>query len=70
MDGEGLNNTSFTDLRNFLNHLGFQHRTKGSHFIYFHPGHNEFIITIQPNGNKAKAYQLKQIRFILNKYNL
>jgi len=27
------------------------------------------IINIQPNGNKAKAYQVKQVREIIVKYN-
>ena len=42
---------------------------KGDHFIYYKNGIDE-IINIQPEGNKAKAYQVKQIRNIILKYRL
>ncbi len=63
------NNILFTDLQRVLDYLGFEHRTKGSHFIYWHDGVEE-IINIQPDGNKAKAYQVKQVRDIIRKYRL
>ena len=43
---------SFSDLRLVLEHLGFQCRIKGDHFIYFKDGIEE-IINIQPTGSKA-----------------
>ena len=46
--------------------LGFSCRVKGDHFIYTKPNMIE-IINIQPNGNKAKPYQVKQIRNLLIK---
>lgn len=47
-------NISFSDLQKLLDYLGFQHRTKGSHFIYWHENIEE-IINIQSDGNNAKA---------------
>ena len=44
-----------------LDVMGFRCRIKGDHFIYYKDGINE-IINIQPKGNKAKPYQVKQIR--------
>lgn len=60
---------SFAELRKVLDVLGFQCRIKGDHFVYTKNGIPE-IINIQPKGNKAKAYQVKQIRNIIIKYKL
>ena len=49
--------------------LGFELRIRGSHHIYHKHGIDE-ILNIQPNGNKAKAYQVKQIRNMILKYKL
>lgn len=59
----------FADLRTVLDRLGFQCRIKGDHFIYTRDGVEE-IINIQPVGNKAKPYQVKQVRNIILKYQL
>ena len=59
----------FADLRTVLDPLGFQSRIKGDHFIYTADGVEE-IINIQPVGNKAKPYQVKQVRNIILKYQL
>lgn len=59
----------FADLRIVLDRLGFQCRIKGDHFIYTKDGVEE-IINIQPVGNKAKPYQVKQVRNIILKYQL
>ncbi len=59
----------FVDLRAVLDRLGFQCRIKGDHFIYTKDGVEE-IINIQPTGNKAKPYQVKQVRNIILKYQL
>lgn len=56
-------------LRTVLDRLGFQCRIKGDHFIYTKDGVEE-IINIQPVGNKAKPYQVKQVRNIILKYQL
>ena len=62
-------NIDFGDLRRLLGTLGFAERTKGSHHIFAKSGVDE-IINIQPKGNKAKPYQVKQVRNILLKYRL
>ena len=59
----------FADLRTVLDRLGFQCRIKGDHFIYTRDGVEE-IVNIQPVGNKAKPYQVKQVRNIILKYQL
>ena len=59
----------FADLQKILELLGFQYRIKGDHFIYWKEGINE-IINIQPDGNTAKPYQVKQVRNIILKYQL
>ena len=62
-------NIRFNDLQVLLKQLGFEYRVKGDHFIYYNTDFRE-IINIQPDGNKAKAYQVKQVRDIIFKYNL
>lgn len=59
----------FADLQSVLDRLGFQCRIKGDHFIYTKDSVEE-IVNIQPVGNKAKPYQVKQIRNIILKYQL
>lgn len=59
----------FADLRAILDRLGFQCRIKGDHFIYTKDGVEE-IINIQPVGNQAKPYQVKQVRNVILKYQL
>ncbi|MHB8125431.1 MAG: type II toxin-antitoxin system HicA family toxin [Desulfitobacteriaceae bacterium] len=44
-------------------------RISGSHHI-FHKDDMDEIINIQPNGSKAKPYQVKQVRQIILKYKL
>lgn len=63
------NNISFGDLQKILTTLGFVVRIKGDHFIYFKDGVEE-IINIQPKGDKAKPYQVKQVRNIILKYKM
>ena len=62
-------NIRFADLRTVLERLGFQCRIKGDHFIYTKDGVEE-IINIQPEGNQAKPYQVKQIRGIILRYQM
>lgn len=69
MSGTQDRNIKFMDLQKILEVLGFQCRIKGDHFIYWRDGIDE-IINIQPDGNKAKPYQVKQIRNIILKYGL
>jgi len=52
-----------------LLYLGFDERIRGSHHLYRKQGVEEKI-NIQRTGNKAKPYQVKQIREIILKYHL
>lgn len=69
LSGTQDRNISFSELQTVLDRLGFQRRIKGDHFIYTKDGVEE-IINIQPAGNKAKPYQVKQVRNIILKYQL
>lgn len=69
LSGKSDSNIKFEELRKFLLSLGFEERIKGSHHIYRKKGIEEKP-NIQKDGNKAKSYQVKQVRGILLKYNL
>ena len=62
-------NIEFDDLRSLLCHLGFEERIRGSHHIYRRDGIEEKV-NIQRAGNKAKPYQVRQVRGIILKYQL
>jgi predicted RNA binding protein YcfA (HicA-like mRNA interferase family) len=62
-------NIRFDDLRTLLVDLGFEERSRGSHRI-FRRDDIEEIVTLQPRGSKAKSYQVKQVRQVINKYRL
>ncbi len=63
-------NFQFLDLILLLNKFDFKERnTGGSHRIFYKLGVDD-IINIQPDGNKAKPYQVKQVRNIFIKYKL
>ena len=44
--------------------LGFEERVKGSHHIFTLEG-REAALNLQPDGSKAKAYQVRQARRII-----
>lgn len=69
LNGHNDNNIKFADLQKVLEVNDFQVRIRGDHFIYTRNGIEE-IINIQPQGNKAKGYQVKQVRGLLVKYRL
>ncbi|HEV7381193.1 MAG TPA: hypothetical protein VGN64_15455 [Dyadobacter sp.] len=70
LSGTSDNNFSLEELRLLLLNLGFAERvTAGSHRIFYKDGVAE-LVNIQPLGNKAKPYQVKQIRGIVSKYKL
>jgi len=62
-------NIPFNQLRNLLRRLGFSERIRGDHHIFTMNGVEE-IINLQPKGNKAKPYQVKQVRGVIVKYHL
>ena len=69
MSGQRDQNIRFADLCSLLTRLDFQRRIKGDHHIYYKDGITD-IINIQPLGNKAKAYQVKQVRTLIKRYGL
>jgi len=62
-------NILFSDLVGLLQHLGFELRVSGSHHI-FRRKNVEEKPNLQKDGNKAKPYQVKQVRNIILKYRL
>ncbi len=69
LSGTSDANISFGDLRNLLRRLGFEERVRGSHHIFWKKGVEE-ILNLQPKGNKAKPYQVRQIRNVILRYKL
>ena len=67
--GTSDSNIAFDELCGLLKSLGFEKRIKGSHHIFYKTGVDE-ILNIQPDGAKAKDYQVKQVREIIVKYKL
>lgn len=62
-------NVAFDDVRSLLLHLGFEERVRGSHHLYRKEGVMEKI-NLQRSGNKAKPYQVRQVRDVIAKYHL
>ena len=69
LTGSSDGNIEFAELCQLLTHLGFDERVKGDHHIFTREDVVE-IINLQPKGNNAKQYQVKQVRSILVKYKL
>jgi hypothetical protein len=69
LEGRSDTNIKFNDLVNLLTYLGFEMRIKGSHHIFRKEGVSE-LINLQEDGNKAKPYQVKQVRSVIFEYNL
>jgi virulence-associated protein VapD len=69
LSGTSDRNIMFSDLQKVLERLGFSCRIKGDHFIYTKDGVEE-IINLQPINDKAKAYQVKQVRNIILNYKM
>ena len=62
-------NVPFNDLRHLLSELGFEERIRGSHHMFRKAGIIEKI-NLQREGNKAKVYQVRQVRAVILKYSL
>ncbi len=69
LSGTSDETINFTDLCNLLKSLGFDVRIRGSHHIFRKEKINEKI-NLQREGNKAKPYQVKQVRNVILKYKL
>lgn len=61
LSGRSDTNLNFDDLCNLLKKLEFQERISGSHHIFRKEGIEEKI-NLQKDGNKAKPYQVRQVR--------
>jgi len=62
-------NIPFNDLRQLLIGMGFEERIRGSHHIFRRAGIVDKI-NLQREGNKAKVYQVRQVRAVILKYRL
>ena len=62
-------NVDFNDLCSALLSLGFSERQKGSHHIFSKAGVEE-MVNLQRDGNKAKPYQVRQVRHVIQRNNL
>ena len=69
LKGRSDANIAFRDLCQLLRHLEFDERIRGSHHTFRNQGVEEKI-NIQRDGIKAKAYQVRQVRNVILKYNL
>ncbi len=65
-------NVRLADLERLAVALGFVlDPTSGSHRIYIHPVHTEAQLNLQPDKNgQAKPYQVKQLLYLVDAYNL
>ena len=62
-------NIEFDELCHLVEGLGFDVRTRGSHHVFRKGGIPEKI-NLQRHGAKAKPYQVKQVRAVIQKYRL
>ena len=69
LSGTSDSNIPFTQMCQLLRRLGFEERIRGSHHIFTKEGIEE-ILNLQPKGSQAKAYQVKQVRTVILKYQL
>lgn len=69
LSGQSDANVGFNDICNLLQKLGFDMRVSGSHHIFRQPGVEE-LINLQRDGNKAKPYQVRQVRNVILKYKM
>lgn len=69
LEGRSDANIDFSDLRALLLNLSFEERTRGSHHI-FRRADVEERINLQRQGNKAKPYQVRQVRAVILRYRL
>ena len=58
----------FLDVVRFLEASGWKQRIKGSHHIFTRPG-IPVLLNLQPEkSGKAKAYQIRQVRQVLERF--
>jgi hypothetical protein len=59
----------FEELRSLLKSLGFEERIRDSHHVYRRADVEERL-NLQREGAKAKPYQVRQVRAVIQKYRL
>lgn len=65
-----LTNVRFADAQRLAEALGFElDRVRGSHHIYRHPTTGDRI-NLQPIGDQAKPYQLRQLLDLIERHAL
>lgn len=65
-----FHNVSYSDAQRLVGSLGFQlERISGSHHIYAHPDLSEKL-NIQMVLGQAKPYQLRQLKALIEEYDL
>lgn len=69
LGGRADANVGFDALRALLRHLAFEERSRGSHHVFRRAGVEE-LVNLQRDGDKAKVYQVRQVRAVLVKYGL
>ena len=69
LQGQSDANIAFDDLRQLLLYLEFEERIRGSHHLFRKQGIEEKL-NLQRDGNKAKPYQVRQVRNVILKYHL
>ncbi len=69
MRGTSDANVKFDELRGALLRAGFGERVRGDHHIFAKDGVEE-ILNIQPKGDMAKPYQVKQVRGVFLRHKL
>lgn len=69
INGEADANLDFDDVITLLMALGFRQRVRGSHHALMRPKLDR-PLTLQRAGNKAKPYQVRQVRAVILAYNL
>ena len=69
LGGRADANVGFEAMCGLLRHLGFEERTRGSHHVFRRSGVEE-LINLQRDSDKAKVYQVRQVRAVLVRYGL
>ena len=70
LEGNSDNNIRFEELCSLLRRLGFTERIKGGHHIFSMDRISEIINLQKRSDGKAKAYQVGQVRYLVQEYRL
>ena len=66
MNGVADTDVNFAEMRTFLKHLGFEESIRGNHHIFTRDNFAE-ILNLQPEGCKAKPYQVRQVSRLMSR---